>query len=588
MLLYQLNPDGMSYTVTGTDDSDTSIVIPREYNGYPVSGTAEYAFAMSNITDISFELPSNCTFLGGGCFLSIGNLQSIHIPNSVQIIGDGCFFGCGLLSTILFESGSACTTIGLNAFSSTNITSVTIPASVTTIAQYIIINCPNLQSIYFEGPPPSGGNILSDRTNVHGYVTDQYAASWFPYIGSGYRNIAMMSVSVQLDSTQSQYIVTGVSGEPPVLIIPPTYNGLPITEIAPNAFSSYTTPHTFRLDPSSNLTTIGASAFSPALSGTVILLNGLTTIGENAFNGCSHITAIVIPASIQTIGNDAFSNCPNLTSIYFLGEARPLPQNARLVYPQTTYAYYMREHSLSWLPYQYIGYGGLIFPSINGLQLEVVQNVDTTYCIVLGVNGEQSVLVIPPTYNGIPITEIANYAFSSYTTPHIILFEPSSNLTTIGAFAFSSALSGIIVLPATVHTIDIGAFSNSTLLEAIYFTGPAPAEQPGGEIVSPSQSKTVAGYYLREYYVSWIPYQQAGYRGLSFHFLFSSQSMFKLVSNPNSNRNGSANTAAKRASVYPSGAVGRNSRNTDMRLLAARRLVCPASCMTGIKIDTKK
>ena len=537
MLIYQLNSDGMSYSITGKDALDTSIVIPREYNGYPVTEIAEYAFVGSNILDIMFELPSNCTVLGGACFSNTIAIHAILIPKSVQTIGGGCFYGCGLLSTILFEAGSACTSIGLNACTSTGITTLTIPASVSTIGNFIVLYCPNLQSIYFEGPPPSDGNVLSDRTDVHGYITEQYAATWIPYISSGYRNISMMTVSVQLDSTQTQYTVTGVSGEPPVLIIPSTYNNLPVTEIAPNAFSSY-----------------------------------------------AYITAIFVPASIQTIGSGAFSNCTNLRSVHFMGPAPPLTYSQTIAYPQTTYAYYLREYYLSWLPYQQTGYGGLAFPSIHNLHLEIV---DTTYCVVLGVFGDLSVLYIPSTYNNIPITEIAPNAFSSYTIPHTVVFDPYSNLTTIGTSAFSPAMIGTVVLPATVQTIGDGAFSSSTLLEAIYFTGPAPSRTPGGAIVSPApapaQSQTVVGYYLREYYLSWIPYQQAGYRGLSFNFLFSSQSMFKLISNTNSNRTGSAITAATRASAQPgpSDTVGRKSKNTDMRLLAARRLVCPASCMTG-------
>jgi len=58
MLLYQLNPNGMSYRVSGTDESDTSIVIPRDRD------TASFAFYRYNLVDRSVELPSNCVTLG--------------------------------------------------------------------------------------------------------------------------------------------------------------------------------------------------------------------------------------------------------------------------------------------------------------------------------------------------------------------------------------------------------------------------------------------------------------------------------------------------------------------------------------------
>lgn len=58
--------------------------------------------------------------------------------------------------------------------------------------------------------------------------------------------------------------------------------------------------------------------------------------------------------------------------------------------------------------------------------------------------------------------------------------------------------------------------------------------------------------------------------------------MFKIVSHPNKNTDGSAVIAATRMATQPgpSTPVGRKSNNTDMRVLAARRMVCPQECQT--------
>ena len=42
----------------------------------------------------------------------------------------------------------------------------------------------------------------------------------------------------------------------------------------------------------------------------------VTSIGNNAFKGCTNITGITIPDSINKIGNYAFEDCKNLKSIY--------------------------------------------------------------------------------------------------------------------------------------------------------------------------------------------------------------------------------------------------------------------------------
>jgi len=47
----------------------------------------------------------------------------------------------------------------------------------------------------------------------------------------------------------------------------------------------------------------------------VIIKDGLTTIGDKAFYGCSGLTSVTIPNSVTSIGNRAFYDCSGLTSI---------------------------------------------------------------------------------------------------------------------------------------------------------------------------------------------------------------------------------------------------------------------------------
>ena len=48
---------------------------------------------------------------------------------------------------------------------------------------------------------------------------------------------------------------------------------------------------------------------------TVVIGDGVTSIGSMAFNGCTGLTSIEIPASVMTIGHDAFNSCTSLKSI---------------------------------------------------------------------------------------------------------------------------------------------------------------------------------------------------------------------------------------------------------------------------------
>lgn len=65
-----------------------------------------------------------------------------------------------------------------------------------------------------------------------------------------------------------------------------------------------------------SVTTVGASAFAhcDGLSG-ITLPNSVTTIGAAAFYGCNNIKSITIPDGVTSIGKEAFSYCSALESI---------------------------------------------------------------------------------------------------------------------------------------------------------------------------------------------------------------------------------------------------------------------------------
>ena len=67
---------------------------------------------------------------------------------------------------------------------------------------------------------------------------------------------------------------------------------------------------------SSSVTSIGKSAFLNCNELTYITIpNSVTLIGESAFSMCSSLTSLTIPSNVTFIGSEAFASCSSLTNI---------------------------------------------------------------------------------------------------------------------------------------------------------------------------------------------------------------------------------------------------------------------------------
>ncbi len=176
----------------------------------------------------------------------------VAIPESVYTlpvasIGDAAFYGC------------------------TNLTGITIPASVTNIGNAAFGSCSRLIGVYFQGNAPDiGDSAFGGDNNVTVYYYLGATTGWEATFGG--RPTAPQNYAFTIND--GTVTITGYAGHDNVVVIPSAINGLPVT-----------------------------------------------SLGDMAFYDCTNLTSVTVPGSITNVGELVFSECTSLTSVFFEGDA---------------------------------------------------------------------------------------------------------------------------------------------------------------------------------------------------------------------------------------------------------------------------
>ncbi len=300
-----------------------------------VKGLSKFSFAnCKNLAGI--VLPNdktNMTSIGADAFKGCSRLTSVTIPSNVTYIGADAFYGCaGLESVTIEERGnilfvvggafSGCKNISVNYkgtlaqwcnfpgvipnvklcmqeqeikdlvipdgvtsicdhafYGCSGITSVTIPGSVTSIGFNAFYGCTGLTSVTIPGSVTSIG--LSAFSGCTGLTSCNYTGTLEQWC-----KISFSSSASNPCSCAKKLCIQGQ--EIKDLVIP------------------------------DGVTSIGYDAFYGCAGiASVTIPGSVTSIGNCAFYGCAGIASVTIPGSVTSIGYDAFYGCKNLENAIF-------------------------------------------------------------------------------------------------------------------------------------------------------------------------------------------------------------------------------------------------------------------------------
>ena len=387
------------------------------------------------------------------------------IGNTVESIGNEAFYGCKALTSVII--GENVTSIGNYAFSNCSVlTSVTIGKNVTSIGKWAFRDCTSLTSVTIPNSVTSiGGGAFSGCSSLTSVTIGNNVTS----IGGGAFEDCKGLTSVHItdlgawckiqferfDSNPLYYAhhLYMNGKEIKDLIIP---DG--VTSIGSNAFHSYSSLTSIIIP--SSVTSIGNEAFWNCTSLTsVIIPNSVTSIEQEAFYCCSGLTSITIPNSMTSISGGAFSGCSGLTSVTIPNSVTSIGSSA--------FAYCSGLTSVT-IPNSVTSIGEGAFANCTGLTSITIPNSVTSIdkWAFSGCKGLASV-TIPES-----VTSIGNSAFSGC----IILTTVTLNSNTIVSESRSSHTSvrnifgdqvKKYIIGNTVESIGNYAFSNCSSLTSI-------------------------------------------------------------------------------------------------------------------------
>jgi hypothetical protein len=475
---FKLNEAGDAYILTSVSDTANEVIIPSSYLGKPVIEIGENAFGSHYLWDYvqipssvkvidakafygntfkAIDLPNSITSIGDYAFSDCDNLFTFHLPASVVSLGANITQHCSSLTSFSVEAGSSFSVSSdqrclidsngvLKAFAYRGMVDYTLPAEVSAIGASVFDGCDKLKSIAF----PAGTTSIGDHAcdSCKGIVKVNIPKSVTSVGAYAFNNC----------TTLQSVVFEG---------------GSLCSKIGERAFASDRVLSSINLP--SGVTDIGKEAFVSDSSLLTISLSGAVIIGDSAFNSCTGLSQVSLPACLKTMEAAAFGRCSALKEVTF-GSPTNLEKIDRWTFEKTPITSLVLPDGLATiadaafkdceslasvtLPSNRIDFTKEAFSDCIALHYNALTGVDylgngtTSYYAALGLHDTNA--------TSISLSDdcayVVKYAFNSCDS--IVTFKAGASLDYIGVSAFNRCTKLVNVdLGNKVSVIDEGAFS---------------------------------------------------------------------------------------------------------------------------------
>lgn len=309
-------PDGSPWNVAGLTEQIKKVVVE---DGVTSIGSSAF-YQCSELTEVS--LPEGLTEIRELAFTDCKKLEKINFPSTLKAIRCGAFGVCLALEDIDLPSGletieyfgfyeckglknvvipDSVTELGYETFRlCENLESVNVPRGVTEVTQSLFADCPSLTTVKLHDGITLINNMAFSKCTK---FTEFTIPAGVEEIAGNAFNLCTAIKEFKVDPKNKFF-----SAEDGIL-----YNK---DKTALKCYPLGKTETKFTLP--ANVKSISSSAFSDCTQLTEIEFpaNGkLESIEIAAFWNCSGLTSVVLPEGLKSIGSSAFGYCPNLVSL---------------------------------------------------------------------------------------------------------------------------------------------------------------------------------------------------------------------------------------------------------------------------------